>query len=123
MKRIFFIVCLVCFSSFFSSKASAHHHGAPIDFIGGLLGGPMRNLPQVEGYLNAASVDLVFNFDFGELIIEVVNQTGETIFKTKIDAVTGGTLPIDTSGWESGEYILMIMDEQGGYLEGCFRID
>jgi len=59
---------------------------------------------------------------FGHLIIDVIDQTGETIFKTALNAVTGGTLPIDTSGWVNGEYLLMMMDGQGGYLEGNFSI-
>jgi len=125
MKRIFFVACFACFSFFFSLKASAYQSSTPIDLKGGLIGSGTVRTPSslIEAYLNAISVDVVFNCDLGDLTVEVIDQTGETVFKTTVNAISGGTLPIDTSGWASGNYLLMIMDEQGGYLEGDFQID
>ena len=122
MKRIFVIICLACFGIFNSAKVSAHPP-LPTLILKGTLGGGTIRTPLVEAYLNAASVDLVFNYDLGSLTIDVINETGDSVFLTTVQAVTGGTLSIDTCGWESGEYILVITDGQGGYLEGAFRID
>ena len=93
MKRIILITCLACISSFFSSKASANLPASLID-----LRGPMQNpsgtvrtqTSLVEAYLNANSVDVVFNFDLGSLTVDVINQSGDTVFHTTVDAVAGG---------------------------------
>ena len=115
---------MACFSSFFSSKASIKSPTAPIELKGELVGGgAMRGLPVIEAYLNAFGVEVIFNNDLGNLVIDVINETGDSVFKKTVNAKAGGTLTIDTIGWESGEYILVIMDGQGGYLEGSFPID
>ena len=126
MKCVVFIACLACFSSFFSTKASAHLPAAPIPLKGEIpppQGPKSPSTSLIEAYQNATSVDLVFNCDLGVLTIEVVDQTGETVYLKKLNAVANGTLSIDTCGWASGEYILMITDGQGGYLEGSFLTD
>ena len=122
MKRIIFITCLACFSSFFSLKASAHPPIPTIPLKGALGGGPVRT-PCVVAYLYATGVEVVFNINLGSLTVEVINEHGDTAFQTTVNAVANGTLPIDTSGWASGEYTLVIMDGQGGYLEGNFLIN
>jgi len=123
MKRIFIITCLACFSIFFSSKASTNPANAPIDLKGKLAGSGQVRTPAIEAYLYATSVEVNFNIDLGSLNVEVINETGDTAFQKTVNAVAGGTLNINTIGWESGEYILVIMDGQGGYLEGIFLID
>jgi hypothetical protein len=123
MNRILIITCFACFSSFFSSKASAKTPPPPsVKLQGGLNNGGTIRTPLVEAYLIAPGVELVFNVDLGSLIVDVLNETGDTVFHTTVNATVGSTLPIDTSGWETGEYILLIMDNQGGYLEGKFQI-
>jgi len=126
MKHFFYIICLACFSSFFS-KASSNVIARPIAHpiaLKGKLGGNglIRNQP-VEAYLYDTSVEVIFNIDLGNLNIEVINQTGDTAFQKKVDAKAGGTVTINTIGWEIGEYILVITDEEGEYLEGSFLID
>ena len=122
MKRLFVVICLACISSFFTN-ASIKCPTPSIVLKGGLItGGPTRT-PPVEAYQNTTSVDLVFNVDLGDLTIDVINETGDSVFQTVVKTKAGTTLTIDTSGWEAGEYILVIMDGQGGYLEGSFLID
>jgi len=123
MKRIFVITCLACYGIINTTEVSANHPPTPSIALTGTLGGGQIRTLIIEAYLNATSVDVIFNIDLGSLTVDVINQSGETVFKTAVDAVTGGTLPIDTSGWESGEYILLIMDGQGGYFEGSFLIN
>jgi len=123
MKRILVITCFACISSFFSTNASTNSHAATIPLKGSLGTGGLVRRPSVEAYQYATSVEVIFNIDLGSLTIEVINETGDTVFQSKVDAKAGGTLSIDTIGWERGEYTLLIMDEQGGYLEGNFLID
>jgi len=123
MKRFFVITYLACFGIFNSTIASVVFPSASIALKGMLsVGGPMRSLP-VEANLYAVSVEVIFNADLGNLTIEVVNETGDTVFKSTVNAIADGTLAIDTTILESGEYILLIMDDQEGYLEGSFLID
>lgn len=123
MKRVFVVVCLACICSFFSKNASAYHPIPSIPLKGTLAGGGPIRTPPVDAYQNATGVEVVFNIDLGKLTVEVINETGDTVFQSTVHSKAGVTLAIDTIGWESGEYILLIMDEEGGYLEGNFVID
>ena len=123
MKRILVIICLACFSSFFSSKAGTSSQNAPLELKGGLMVGGLVRTPPIEAFLCNTGVYLVFNFDLGNLDIEVINETDDSVFQKKVNALAIGNLLIDTTRWESGEYFLKIMDELGGFLEGCFIIE
>ena len=126
MKRIILITCLACFSSFFFSKASINPPSSPINLKGTLPSPPgtVRNpTSPVEAFMENTGVALFFNFDLGGLDIEVVNETGDTVFQRTVKAKAGDMLTISTTGWKSGEYILIITDGQGGCLEGSFIIN
>ena len=122
MKRLFLISCIACIGIFNSLNASSKP-ASTINLKGGLVsGGPMRT-PPVEAYQNTTNIGVKFNIDLGSLTIEVIDESGDTVFQTVVNAKAGGTLSINTNGWEAGEFILVIMDTQGGYLEGNFLIN
>ena len=124
MKSFFVIISLACIGSVFTSNVSNSVPPNQVTLRGTLAGnGTMRNLPPVEAYQNAFDVLLVFNEDLGDLMVEVVDENGETVFKTTENTVAVGNLTIDINGWKKGEYTLLIMDEQGDSLEGIFLID
>ena len=87
-----------------------------------MVGGLVRT-PPIEAFLCNSGVYLVFNFDLGNLDIEVINEIADIVFQKKVNALANGNLLIDTTGWESGEYFLKIRDELGGFLEGSFIIE
>ena len=124
MKSFFVFICLACIGSYYSTNVSNSNPPTKINLKGGLAsGGLMRNLPPVEAYQNAFNVQIVFNGDLGNLDIEVLDETGNVVFQTIQNATAGGSLTIYTNGWKDGEYILVIMDELGGSLEGKFVIE
>jgi len=125
MKRFLIFSCLICLGIYSLTHASFKNHNPSILLEGKLIGsGPMRNsTPPVEAYQNATDVLLVFNSNLGRLNIEVLDEVGDTVFKTTVNATTGSTLTIDTSSWESGVYTLLITDGLGGFLEGVFEIE
>jgi hypothetical protein len=113
------------FSSLFPSKASVQPPAppsTPIDLTGTLRRGRAYK-PVMDASLYVARVELDFNINLGSLDVEVIDEHGDTTFKTTVNAVSGDTLSIGTSGWASGEYTIVIMDAQRDYLDGDFMIE
>jgi len=126
MKYFLIISCFACFGIFCAAKASAKNPPHAVDLKGKLdVSGPIRNpqTPPVEAFQNATDVLLVFNGNLGSLNIEVLDEVGDTVFKTTVNATAGSTLTINTGSWGSGTYTLLITDGLGGYLEGVFEIE
>jgi len=126
MKYIIMISCLSLLGFFCTEKANNKDPNPSIALKGKLeVPGPIRNpqTPPVEAFQNATDVLLVFNGNLGSLNIEVLEEVGDTVFKTTVNATTGSTLTINTGSWESGTYTLLITDGLGGYLEGIFEIE
>jgi len=121
MKRMI----VISFFARFGKKASAPPPASPIVLTGTMLPPPgTERSPEylIEVGRSATRVDLVFNANLGNMTLDVIDRRGDSAFLAKFHAVATGTLTIDTRGWENGEYILVIMDEQKDYLEGKFVI-
>ena len=126
MKNIFLISCLAFFGIFCEAKTNAKITTSIIFLKGKLMEpGTIRNpqTPPVEAYQNAAGVTLLFNCNIDSLSVEVLNEAGDTVYQTKVNAVAGSTLSINASNWASGTYTLLIADGLGGCLEGYFEIE
>ena len=125
MKRFFMMVCLSCIGSFFLPEAGAKFSppSTPVNLYGKLGGSGLVRSQPVEAFLCSSSVEVVFNADLGMLTVEVMDETGNSVYQKKVDAKTDGTLAINTGGWGSGEYTLIITDGLGGCLEGSFLIN
>jgi len=118
------MIVVACLGIFKPAK-SVHRPAPSIALKGTMLPPPDAQRCRkslIEAAQNAAGIDLVFNANLGILDLDVINQTGDSAFQTTVRAVAGSSFPIDTSGWESGKYILVVMDEGKDYLEGKFNI-
>ena len=120
MKKLVLMICLAGASLFYV-------HSGNVPLQGKLLVGDGMKSPelklQVEAYQNATEIQLYFLVDLGSLSIEVLNEAENTVYHKMVKATAGSDLPIDTSSWEPGEYLLLITDKLGGRLEGYFVID
>jgi len=119
MKRLIAMICLAGATLLCVQSGNIPLRGS---LAGGLVKNPLQT-PLVEVYQDTGSIELSFLCNLGKLTITVTDQYNEEVYGQSIDTSAVGNLIIDTNGWESGEYTLLIMDGQGGYLEGCFLID
>jgi len=117
MKRVFVMICLAGIA--FLSVQSGN-----VTLRGRLQGEGLKSPGEpVEVFLNPGCIEIFFWCNFGKMNIAVYGQGGNVIYDQGVDATSGSSLPINTNGWASGEYILLITDGQGGSLEGSFLID
>ena len=128
-KNCFLVICLACITTCSLFYVNAGVNGfrdpsTPIDLQGKLAGmGEMRTQEQqVEAFHYATYVQLNYLIDLGILDISVMDVEGDPVFHEKVNATSGGDLPIDINNWEPGTYTLVITDGHGGRLEGSFVI-
>ena len=62
------------------------------------------------------------NAQSGDLEITVADASGITVFQTTVNAASGSSVIISTTGWSKGAYTLIIADDAGGCLKGSFNI-
>jgi len=118
MKRIFVTIIL-------AGVAFLNAQSGDIPLRGELPGSGNMKTPQdipVAAYQYANSVEITFSENLGDLEITVVDASGITVFQTTVNAASGSSVIISTTGWSKGAYTLIIADDAGGCLKGSFNI-
>lgn len=77
----------------------------------------------LEAYLFEDKIDINFLNNLGQLEIKIYKKNTNTIvYQQTVIAQTGGSVSINTTDWDEGEYVLLITDAYGGCAVGTFTI-
>ena len=60
---------------------------------------------------------VAFTQNIGTVTVSVEDASGNIMYETTITATAGSSLTIDTTGWDSGSYVLTVTDSSGTLYE------
>ena len=66
---------------------------------------------SVSQDINELIVDFAQNI--GTVTVSVEDESGNIMYETTVFATAGSSLTIDTTGWDSGNYVLTVTDSSG----------
>jgi len=118
MKRFLFIISVLLVGIISTAEVKV-----PLE--GTLNGGNPKSQSQSQPVevLQSESELIVNFFDcIGNLIVEVINENGITVYSETVNTCTTNTITIKTKGWDAGNYVIRISDVGSGFMEGGFVI-
>jgi len=114
-KRLFFIpLFLICIAVIAGNYETVK--------LKGKLTGGKSSTQQVEVLKSESELLVNFLDCIGNLVVEVVDENGMTVFNQTVDTCITNTISINIKGWDAGNYIIRISDMGSGWLEGGFVI-
>ena len=125
MKKFLLLSFLVCVGMMYSASVGANNK-PPID-LGGTIPPPSGSIRTPMPLLVAnqldGAIEVVFNSNLGNLLVEVTDSADAVVFSATVNAVAGGSMSIDTGSFAGGVYYLLFTNQKGEYLTGKFVID
>lgn len=127
----FFIYCSVVSISIFanSSKISMKNiTGSDIKeevlLAGRLETGMIKSLSIIpfEVWKSSTSIDVAYLKDLSNITVEIKDESGQILYHSIVNPVSGGQLLIDIQGWATGAYTITFSNETGGCVYGTFTI-
>ena len=107
MKPLLFIACLLCCTLGYAQQDYKPPAPPPRKSM---------SLSPVEIAQGSHSLNISFNLSLGKVVVSIVSITGTSVYQGTVNATAGTQLPIDTTGWTNGTYIIRITDEDGEIL-------
>ena len=77
----------------------------------------------VEVYQNQNNLDVVFLFHLGMINVIIYDIQGSTVFQASVNASANSHLYVPTRNLKKGVHRIYIVDTQGKYLEGEFKVE
>jgi len=82
---------------------------------------PVNPVPPVKGPVSVTQdineLIVAFTQNIGTVTVSVEDASGNIMYETTITATAGSSLTIDTTGWDSGSYVLTVTDSSGTLYE------
>jgi len=78
--------------------------------------GPIFKSPRVHPVSVTQEINCLtvsFTQNVGAVTVTIENEANDTVYNTTASAIAGTSLTIDTTGWESGTYILTVTSSAG----------
>lgn len=67
-------------------------------------------------------INLAFIKNNGMATVTVEDENGEVVYEMTVNATSGTSLSIDTTGWENGSYMLVVTNSSGEIYETMIAI-
>ena len=75
-----------------------------------------------EVWKSSASIDISYLSSLSDITIEIKDESGQILYHSIVNPVSGGQLLIDIQGWATGAYTITFSNETGGCVYGTFTI-
>ena len=118
MKKVLFIILVLIIGIIATAEIK-------VPLKGRLTEDDPKSLSQTQPVeVLQSESELLVNFldCIGNLVVEVVDENGMTVFNQTVNTCITNTISINIKGWDAGNYIIRISDMGGGWLEGGFVI-
>ena len=75
-----------------------------------------------EVWKSSTSIDISYLSSLSDITIEIKDESGQILYHSIVNPVSGGQLLIDIQGWATGAYTITFSNETGGCVYGTFTI-
>jgi hypothetical protein len=75
-----------------------------------------------EVWKSSTSIDISYLSSLSNITIEIKDESGQTLYNSVVNPVSGGQLIIDIQGWAAGTYTITFSNDKGGCVYGAFDI-
>jgi len=131
MKKLFglllvtvicFLAVPVCISATLPTQTTDDTQG--IDLNENSTSGSQRSLINpIKVFVAGACVEVYFNASLGNLSLSIEDESGNVVYWQSVITYSGQLIFVDISSFNTGEYTIELVNLQGQYLEGSFRIE
>jgi hypothetical protein len=118
MKKIvcsLFIYLLVSASAVFAKDD-------PLILMAEMPTGPMGAPIPVTAVQSDGQLEIFFNANIGLVDISLKEISGGPVYQTTVDTDINSDVVIDTTPWPSGDYVIVLVMENGIRLSGEFSL-